>query len=51
MGFLKQDRAATLARFGLEDSQKIHIIGDAASGPSLVVRALADGKKLVNRLN
>ena len=51
MGFLKQDRAATLARFGLEDSPNIHIIGDAASGPSLVVRALADGKKLVNRLN
>lgn len=50
MGFLKLDRAAILARLGMEESANIQIIGDAASGPSLVVRAMADGKNVVDRL-
>ncbi len=50
MGFLKLDRATTLARLGMEESANIQIIGDAAFGPSLVVRAMADGGKVVERL-
>ncbi len=50
MGFLKLDRAAILAKLGMEESANIQIIGDAASGPSLVVRAMADGKNVVDRL-
>lgn len=46
LGFLKIDRAGFLDRFNLADSGSIFIAGDAASGPSLVVRAFADGKRI-----
>ncbi len=44
MGFIRQERAATLASLGLPDTDRVLVVGDAANGPSLVVRALADAK-------
>ncbi|MDO4557495.1 MAG: glutamate synthase subunit beta [Planctomycetia bacterium] len=45
LGFLKRSRAETLETFGLPDTPEVRIVGDAANGPSLVVRAIADGMK------
>ena len=46
MGFLRNDRTAMLQKLGLEDGPQVFVCGDAASGPSLVVRAIADGRKV-----
>ena len=50
MGFLKRSRADVLASLGLPDQENVLIAGDAASGPSLVVRAIADGLKCAKQL-
>lgn len=50
MGFLRQTRQQVLESLGLPDSPNIAIAGDAASGPSLVVRAIADGIKCAREL-
>ena len=44
MGFLRNDRTAMLKSLGLEDSPSLFFAGDAASGASLVVRAIASGR-------
>lgn len=46
LGFLKRDRATVLGSLGFHDLPKAVIVGDAASGPSLVVRAIASGRDL-----
>ncbi len=45
MGFLKPDYQEQLKNWGIEveDQKKFHFAGDAANGPSLVVRAIANG--------
>ena len=45
MGFLRQKREEILACLGLPDQENVLLAGDAANGPSLVVRAIADGVK------
>jgi glutamate synthase (NADPH/NADH) small chain len=50
MGFLKRSREDVLASLGLPDEKNVLIAGDAASGPSLVVRAIADGLKCAKQL-
>ena len=50
MGFLRRDRAAVLADFQLEDVPEVFVAGDAANGPSLVVRAIVDGMKAADRI-
>ncbi len=50
MGFLKQSREEVLAQLGLPDQPNVVLAGDAASGPSLVVRAIADGRKVAAQL-
>ncbi len=50
MGFLKRSREDVLASLGLPDQKNVLIAGDAASGPSLVVRAIADGLKCAKQL-
>ena len=45
MGFLRQKREEILAGLGLPDQGNVLLAGDAANGPSLVVRAIADGLK------
>ena len=50
MGFLRRDRSTVLADFGLPDDPNIFIAGDAANGPSLVVRAIADGMKAAEQI-
>ena len=50
MGFLKRSREDVLASLGLPDQENVLIAGDAASGPSLVVRAIADGLKCAKQL-
>ncbi|MDO5566140.1 MAG: glutamate synthase, partial [Planctomycetia bacterium] len=44
LGFLKQNREQMLQSWNMEDSEKIYIAGDAACGPSLVVKAIASGR-------
>ncbi len=51
LGFLRQDRNALLKHFQLEDSPEIFFAGDAANGPSLVVRAIADAKRMVPEIH
>lgn len=51
MGFLKSDRAATLAKFGLSESDSLFLAGDALNGPSLVVRAIADGRRIADQID
>ncbi|MDO5581599.1 MAG: glutamate synthase subunit beta [Planctomycetia bacterium] len=46
LGFLKQSREQLLNAWNMEDSEKIYIAGDAASGPSLVVKAIANGRDI-----
>ena len=50
MGFLKRSREDVLASLGLPDQENVLIAGDAAWGPSLVVRAIADGLKCASQL-
>ncbi|MBO7091557.1 MAG: glutamate synthase subunit beta [Victivallales bacterium] len=50
MGFLKRSREDVLASLGLPDQKNVLIAGDAAWGPSLVVRAIADGLKCASQL-
>ncbi|MBQ4481422.1 MAG: glutamate synthase subunit beta [Victivallales bacterium] len=50
MGFLRQKREEVLAALGLPDQENVLIAGDAANGPSLVVRAIADGLKCATTL-
>ena len=50
MGFLRQKREEVLAALGLPDQENVLIAGDAANGPSLVVRAIADGLQCVEKL-
>jgi glutamate synthase (NADPH/NADH) small chain len=50
MGFLRRSRADVLASLGLPDQDNVLIAGDAANGPSLVVRAIADGLKCADKL-
>lgn len=50
MGFLKQSREQVLAQLGLPDQSNVVLAGDAASGPSLVVRAIADGLKVASQM-
>ncbi|MDD3586595.1 MAG: glutamate synthase subunit beta [Thermoguttaceae bacterium] len=49
LGFLKQSREQMLQSLNMEDSGKIYIAGDAASGPSLVVKAIASGRDVANQ--
>ncbi len=51
MGFIKQDRAGLLQSFSLKDEPEVFISGDAANGPSLVVRAIVDGMKTADAVN
>jgi glutamate synthase (NADPH) small chain len=51
MGFLKRTRAQVLESLGLPDQSNVVLCGDAASGPSLVVRAIADGLKCARQLD
>ncbi len=46
LGFLRRDREETLRGYGLEPQAGIFLAGDAASGPGLVVRAIADGLRV-----
>ncbi len=48
LGFLKQTREQMLQYWNLEDSEKIYIAGDAACGPSLVVKAIANGRDIAH---
>ena len=50
LGFVKQDRATVLGKLGLPDSPAVVLVGDAALGPSLVVRALAQAKEAVGKM-
>jgi len=50
LGFVKQDRAAVLGKLGIPDSPAVVLVGDAALGPSLVVRALAQAKEAVGKM-
>ena len=50
MGFLKRSREDVLSSLGLPDQKNVLIAGDAAWGPSLVVRAIADGLKCASQL-
>ena len=50
MGFLKRTRQEVLDSLGLPDQDNVLIAGDAANGPSLVVRAIADGLKCAQSL-
>ena len=50
MGFLKRKREDVLASLGLPDQKNVLVAGDAATGPSLVVRAIADGIKCAKTL-
>lgn len=50
MGFLRRKREEVLAELGLPDQSNVLIAGDAANGPSLVVRAIADARKCVEKL-
>ena len=50
MGFLRQKREEVLAALGLPDQENVLIAGDAANGPSLVVRAIADGLQCAEKL-
>ena len=50
MGFLKQKREDILASLGLPDQENVLLAGDAANGPSLVVRAIADGIRVAEML-
>ena len=50
MGFLRQKREEVLATLGLPDQENVLIAGDAANGPSLVVRAIADGLSCAAKL-
>ncbi|MDO5552354.1 MAG: glutamate synthase subunit beta [Planctomycetia bacterium] len=43
LGFLKRTRQEQLSDFGVHEAENIAFVGDAAHGPSLVVRAIADG--------
>ena len=45
MGFRKRGREDILASLDLPDRENVLVAGDAATGPSLVVRAIADGLK------
>jgi glutamate synthase (NADPH/NADH) small chain len=51
MGFFKQDRAAVLQSFSMNDVPEIFLAGDTANGPSLVVRAIVDGMKTADAIN
>lgn len=51
LGFLRQDRKSLLDRFEIEDSERIFITGDTASGPSLVVKAIAAGRNTAEEVN
>ena len=42
MGFLRRKREEVLASLGVPDGENVRLVGDAANGPSLVVRAIAD---------
>ena len=50
LGFVKQDRATVLGKLGIPDSPTVVLVGDAALGPSLVVRALAQAKEAVGKM-
>ena len=50
MGFLRQKGEEVLAALGLPDQENVLIAGDAANGPSLVVRAIADGLQCAEKL-
>ena len=50
LGFLKQTRTQLLSHYGIEDAESVFLAGDAAQGPSLVVRALADGRDVAARV-
>ncbi len=51
LGFLKLDRAAMLERLKLADMPEVFIAGDSANGPSLVVRAIADGRNAAAQID
>lgn len=50
LGFIKQNRPTILGKLGIPDAPSVVLVGDAAMGPSLVVRALAQAKDVVNKL-
>jgi len=50
LGFLRQTRTQLLSHYGIEDAESVFLAGDAAQGPSLVVRALADGRAVAGRV-
>ena len=51
LGFLKLDRKAMLERLHLNDAPNVFLAGDTATGPSLVVRAIVDGRKAAARID
>ena len=50
MGFIRRSREDVLASLGLSDNENVLLAGDAANGPSLVVRAIADAIKCVDKI-
>ena len=51
LGFLKLDRKTMLERLKLEDTPEVFLAGDSATGPSLVVRAIVDGRKAAAQID
>ena len=50
LGFLPQTRTQLLSHYGIRDTESVFLAGDAAQGPSLVVRALAAGRAVADRV-
>ena len=51
LGFLKTNRQELLQNLQAEDSPKIFLAGDCVQGPSLVVRAFADGIQAAKQID
>lgn len=53
MGFLREDRSDLLDRLGFDslENKKLFLAGDSASGPSLVVRAIADARNIADQID
>ena len=50
LGFLKTERAELLQKLQLDDSAPVFLAGDCVQGPSLVVRAMADGIRSADQI-
>lgn len=51
LGFLPNDRQSLLNSLGIPNESRVVLAGDASMGPSLVVRAIADARKIVQNVN